>query len=53
MTCRQSWYWGLAIGSVAVLDIIDVLPDWTTITAVLTLGVMGVARCHRVRQEVR
>lgn len=29
--------WGLAVGFVALLNIIDVLPDWTTIAAILTL----------------
>ena len=29
--------WGAAIMAVAVLNIIDVLPDWTTIAAVVTL----------------
>jgi hypothetical protein len=29
--------WGLVIGLAALLNIVDVLPDWATIAAILTL----------------
>lgn len=35
--------WGLAVGLIAVLNILEVLPDWTTITAVLTLPFVACA----------
>lgn len=33
--------WALAVAMVAVLNILDVLPDWATLTAVLTLPALG------------
>lgn len=29
--------WALAVGAIALLNIVEALPDWTTIAAVLTL----------------
>lgn len=37
MTGIKPFHWGLAVGLVALLNILEVLPDWTTIAAVLTL----------------
>lgn len=37
MTDFKLFLWGTAILLVGVLNILDVLPDWTTIAAVLTL----------------
>jgi len=31
------YLWGLAVFAVALLNIADVLPDWTTFAAILTL----------------
>ncbi len=31
------YLWGLAVLAVALLNIADVLPDWTTFAAILTL----------------
>ena len=35
--------WGLAILAVALLNIVDVLPDWATIAAILTLPFVAIA----------
>ena len=53
MTRRQSWCWGLALGTVATLNILDVLPDWITISAVLALAVMACPRCLRAGAGAR
>ena len=40
--------WGLAVLAVALLNIADVLPDWTTFAAILTLPYVAIsngARC--------
>lgn len=49
MTDRTSMAWGAAILTIALLDIVDVLPDWTTITAVLTLPLVASWRCSGAR----
>ena len=35
------YLWGLAVLAVALLNIADVLPDWTTFAAILTLPYRG------------
>ncbi|MEL7679556.1 hypothetical protein AAG593_01500 [Citromicrobium bathyomarinum] len=35
--------WGAAVIIVALLNIVDVLPDWATIAAILTLPFLAVA----------
>jgi hypothetical protein len=49
-------YWGAAIMAIALLNIIDVLPDWTTLTAILTapffFAVTG-ARCSLAPKDAR
>ncbi|MCD1622364.1 hypothetical protein [Citromicrobium bathyomarinum] len=35
--------WGAAVIIVALLNIVDVLPDWATIAAILTLPFLSVA----------
>ena len=42
------YLWGLAVLAVALLNIADVLPDWTTFAAILTLPSAGVALRGRV-----
>ena len=42
MTTLQAALWGLAILAVALLNILDVLPDWTTFAAILTLPLAAV-----------
>lgn len=39
--------WAAAIMGVAALNIADVLPDWTTIAAVLTLPLLAVIRSRQ------
>ncbi len=49
MTNRAAILWGAAILTIALLNIVDVLPDWTTITAVLTLPLVANWRCSGAR----
>lgn len=37
MKRKSAYLWGAAVVAVGLLNIFDVLPDWTTIAAVLTL----------------
>lgn len=53
MDRHQSWCWGLALGTIATLNILGVLPDWTTITAALALPAIMGARCRLARHEAR
>lgn len=39
----KPFLWGLAILCVGLLNIAGILPDWTTITAILTLPFFAVA----------
>ena len=41
MSRKVSFAWGAVVIAVALLNIADVLPDWTTIAAILTLPVMA------------
>lgn len=50
MTYRLPLLWGLAIFAVALLNIVDVLPDWATIAAILTLPLL--ASVTRMRCEI-
>ena len=48
--------WGFAVVIVAVLNILDVLPDWTTIAAILTLpfaSVVAGTRCGRPSTDAK
>lgn len=49
MTNKTAILWGAAILLVAILNILDVLPDWATFVAVLTLPLMATWRCGRAR----
>lgn len=54
MTIFKPFHWGLAVGFIALLNILEVLPDWTTIAAVLTLPFFAPAtrtRCALVRSR--
>lgn len=37
----QPLTWGLAIGGIAVLNVLEILPDWTTVAAVLMLPLLA------------
>jgi len=41
MAAARPFLWTLAVIAVGILNILDVLPDWTTIAAVLTLPFMA------------
>lgn len=45
MRTLNPWQWGLLLGTIATLNILDILPDWTTIAAVLAMPVLSGARC--------
>jgi len=47
MTRKISLIWTAGIFAVAGLNVLDVLPDWTTIAAVLTLPLMAAASANR------
>lgn len=50
MATLRPYLWALAVIAVGILNILDVLPDWTTIAAVLTLPFMAATtgnRCGR------
>lgn len=49
MTNRTAMAWGAAIVAVGLLNIADILPDWTTIAAVLTLPLFASWRCAGTR----
>lgn len=56
MAAVRPFLWALAVIAVAVLNILDVLPDWTTIAAVLTLPFMAAAtgsQCGSIAGKVR
>ncbi|GAB5348596.1 hypothetical protein [Alteriqipengyuania sp. 357] len=38
-------FWGLLVVAVALLNIVDVLPDWATFAAVLSLPLMTAIGC--------
>lgn len=50
MTNKTALAWGAGIMMIALLNIIDVLPDWTTIAAILTLPLMATWRCGIARK---
>ncbi|WP_370178404.1 hypothetical protein [Alteriqipengyuania sp.] len=46
------YIWGSVVISVALLNIVDMLPDWATFAAILTLPFMAAsngARCRRAK----
>lgn len=56
MAAIRPFLWALAVIAVAVLNIVEILPDWTTVAAVLTLPFFATAtgtRCGSARGEVR
>lgn len=51
---KTNLIWGGVVMAIAVLNILDVLPDWTTIAAVLTLPFMAsVAQRRCLPRKVR
>lgn len=53
MTTARPLLWATAVMTVAVLNIVEVLPDWTTIAAVLTVPLFVAARCGAARGGAR
>lgn len=49
MTAERTLLWAIAVMMVAVLNIIEVLPDWTAIAAVLTTPFVVGTRCRPAR----
>lgn len=47
MTRPIALLWAAAIMAVAALNIAGVLPDWTTIAAILTLPALATSRARR------
>lgn len=47
MPTRIAITWALAILAVAVLNILDVLPDWTTFAAVVAMPAFAVSSARR------
>ena len=45
MTRNVDPVWGLLVAAVALLNIVDVLPDWATFAAVLSLPLMTAIGC--------
>jgi hypothetical protein len=53
MISLKPYLWGIAVLLVAILNIVGVLPDWTTIAAILTLpfvAAMTGMRCGRSKE---
>lgn len=53
MNALKPYLWGIAVLLVAILNIIDVLTDWTTIAAILTFPFAAAAtakRCGRGKE---
>jgi len=53
MSRRAARNWGIAVGAVALLNIVDVLPDWTTIAAILTLPFFAAIHANRSGGDAR
>lgn len=56
MSAARPFLWALAVITVAVLNIVEVLPDWITIAAVLTLPFFAAVtrtRCGSACGEAR
>lgn len=49
MPAIRPFLWAIAVFAVALLDIADVLPAWTTIAAILTLPFMAAVSGMRCR----
>lgn len=47
MPAIRPFLWAFAVIGVAVLNVIEVLPDWTTVAAVLTLPFMAATARNR------
>ncbi|MEL7729803.1 hypothetical protein AAG612_09710 [Citromicrobium bathyomarinum] len=52
MTRNIQLLWGALILVVALLNIVDVLPDWATFAAVLSLPLMTASGCLTRRADV-
>ena len=56
MAAVRPFLWAFAVIAVGALNILDVLPDWTTIAAVLTLPFMAATtrnRCGNITGQAR
>lgn len=52
MAAARTSLWAIAVMTVAVLNIVEVLPDWTAIAAVMTAPFF-VTRCGAARGGAR
>lgn len=54
MIHTRALIWGTAVMAIALLNIVDVLPDWTTIAAVLTAPFfLDGSKCSLPRKSAR
>lgn len=54
MTRTRALLWGVAVIAIALLNIVDVLPDWTTIAAILTAPLfLSASQCRLPRKDAR
>lgn len=54
MTRIRALIWGTAVMAIALLNIADILPDWTTIAAILTAPLfLGASQCRLPRKDAR
>lgn len=53
MAAARTPLWAIAVMTVAVLNIVEVLPDWTAIAAVLTAPFFVGTRCGTARGGAR
>ena len=51
MKSYRPYLWALFVLTVAVLNILDVLPDWTTFAAILTLPALSAWNCLSRRES--
>jgi len=51
MDRKTAFAWGAGIMVIALLNIIDVLPDWTTFAAILTVPFVATWRCGPARKK--
>lgn len=53
MPLSRTHIWAIVVMTVAMLNILEVLPDWTAIAAVLTVPFFVSARCGAVHGDAR
>ena len=54
MTRTRALFWGFAVIAIALLNIVDVLPDWTTFAAILTAPFfLASSECRRQHKDAR